>query len=56
MIARENTRVVADLTAAELEEWLNWSQLHGHEGEEGSRLICFNSLLRSVPKKNLPSI
>jgi hypothetical protein len=51
MIVLEETRVLADLPPAELEEWLNSQELHRLPAADGSLLVCLNSLLRSAPKK-----
>ena len=48
MIAPENLQVISNLDRPALEEWINSSELHRLQGEDGSALICLNSLLARV--------
>ena len=48
MIALENLQVISNLDRPALEEWINSGQLHRLQGEDGSALVCLNSLLSSV--------
>jgi len=45
VIALENAGVVSNLDQPALQRWLNSEQLHRLRGNEGSELICLNSLL-----------
>jgi hypothetical protein len=48
MIALENLQVISSLDRPALEEWINSGELHRLQGEDGSALVCLNSLLPSV--------
>jgi hypothetical protein len=48
MIALENLQVISNLDRPALEEWINSGELHRLQGEDGSALVCLNSLLASV--------
>ena len=48
MIALENLQVISSLDRPALEEWINSGELHRLQGEDGSALVCLNSLLASV--------
>jgi hypothetical protein len=48
MIALENLQVISNLDRPALEEWINSGELHRLLGEDGSALVCLNSLLASV--------
>jgi hypothetical protein len=48
MVALENLQVVSNLDRASLEEWINASDLHRLKSDNGSSLICLNSLLALV--------
>jgi hypothetical protein len=48
MVALENLQVVSNLDRAALEQWINSGELHRLQGEDGSALICLNSLLARV--------
>jgi hypothetical protein len=50
VIALEETGVISNLQRPELEEWLNSGELHRLHADEGSMLICLNSLLARVQK------
>jgi hypothetical protein len=48
MVALENLQVISNLDRPSLEEWINSGELHRLQGENGSRLVCLNSLLARV--------
>jgi hypothetical protein len=48
MIALENVGVISNLEGSALEEWLNSGELHRSKADDGSVLICLNSLLAHV--------
>ena len=48
MIALDNLQVVSNLDRTSLEQWINSGELHHLKGEDGSRLICLNSLLARI--------
>jgi hypothetical protein len=48
MVALENLEVISNLDRPALEEWINSDELHRLQGEDGSALICLNSLLARV--------
>jgi hypothetical protein len=48
MVALENLEVISNLDRPALEEWINSGELHRLQGEDGSTLICLNSLLIRV--------
>ena len=48
MVALENLQVVSNLDRPSLEEWINSGDLHRLENDDGSALICLNSLLALV--------
>ena len=45
MIVLGNLQVVSNLDGPGLEEWMNSGELHRLRGDDGSALICLNSLL-----------
>ncbi len=45
MITLENAGVISNLDRAELEQWLNSSELHRSLGADGSAQVCLKSLL-----------
>ena len=48
MVALENLQVISNLDRPTVEEWINSSELHRLQGDDGSALICLNSLLARV--------
>ena len=48
MIALENIGVVSNLDRPALEAWLNSGELHRSRSDDGSALVCLNSLLARV--------
>jgi hypothetical protein len=48
MVALENLHVISNLDRYSLEEWINSSELHRLQGDDGSPLICLNSLLARI--------
>ena len=48
MVALENLQVVSNLDRTSLEDWINSGELHHLRGEDGSPLICLNSLLARI--------
>jgi hypothetical protein len=48
MVALENLQVVSNLDQTSLEAWINVSELHRLYAEDGSPLICLNSLLARI--------
>lgn len=48
MIAMQDTGVISNLEKSELEEWFNSGQLHRLQADDGTALICLNSLLAQV--------
>ena len=51
MIALANAAVISNLERADVEDWLNSGELHRSLANDGSELICLNSLLARVRKK-----
>lgn len=45
MVALENLQVISNLDRPALEQWINSGELHRLQGDDGSALICLNSLL-----------
>jgi hypothetical protein len=45
MFALEDTAVLSNLPAHEVDEWLNSGDLHRTRTPDGTELICLNSLL-----------
>lgn len=45
MIALDDLHVVSNLDRRSLEEWINSGELHRLKGDDGSPLLCLNSLL-----------
>ncbi len=45
MIALENVGMISNLDRPALEAWFNSGDLHTLPGDDGSTLICLNSLL-----------
>lgn len=50
MIALENLGAIPNLDRRALEAWLNSGDLHRSQADDGSELICLNSLLARVRK------
>jgi hypothetical protein len=48
MIALENVGVISNLDRTALEAWLNSGALHRSKADDGSALVCLNSLLARV--------
>jgi hypothetical protein len=48
MITLENVGVVSNLDQMALEAWLNSGELHRSKADDGSALVCLNSLLAQV--------
>jgi hypothetical protein len=48
MIALENVGVVSNLDRPALEAWLSSEKLHRSQANDGSALVCLNSLLARV--------
>ena len=48
MIVLGNLQVVSNLDRPGLEEWMNSGELHRLQGDDGSALICLNSLLARI--------
>jgi hypothetical protein len=48
MVEVENLQVVSNLDRSSLEEWINSGELHRLRGDDGSSLICLNSLLARI--------
>jgi len=48
MIALEKLQVISNLDRPALEDWINSGELHRLQGDDGSALICLNSLLARV--------
>jgi hypothetical protein len=53
MIALENVGVISNLEGPALEEWLNSGELHRLQADDGSLLICLNSLLARVQNRKI---
>jgi len=53
MVALETLGVISDLRSSMIEEWLNSQELHCSQAADGSQLICLNSLLGLVRRKNI---
>lgn len=51
MIALENTFEIANLDRHGLAEWLGSRELHRSQAADGSALICLNSLLALVQRR-----
>jgi LSD1 subclass zinc finger protein len=51
MVALENLQVVSNLDRRSFEEWINSGELHHLEADDGSPLICLNSLLARICHK-----
>ena len=49
--APESAGVLAGLPPSTVEKWLDSGELHSRQAEHGSRLVCLNSLRRSVPRQ-----
>lgn len=50
MVALENFQVVSNLDRRSLEEWINSGKLHRLLADDGSFLICLNSLLAGIDR------
>jgi hypothetical protein len=48
MVALENLQVISNLDRSMVEEWINSGELHRLQGDNGSPLVCLNSLLARV--------
>jgi hypothetical protein len=48
MIVLGNLQVISNLDRQSFEEWINSGELHRLQGDEGSPLICLNSLLARI--------
>jgi len=48
MFALENVGVISNLDWTALEAWLNSGELHRSKADDGSALVCLNSLLARV--------
>ena len=48
IVALENLQVISNLDRPALEQWINSGKLHRLQAEDGSALICLNSLLSCV--------
>jgi len=48
MIALEKLQVISNLDRPALGDWINSGELHRLQGDDGSALICLNSLLARV--------
>jgi len=53
MVALETLGVLSDLGPSTVEEWLNSQELHCSQAADGLQLICLNSLLGLVRRKNI---
>jgi hypothetical protein len=54
MIPFDALEVVSNLSPAEVEAWLESEEIHRSHAPEGTLLICFNSLLKRIPKTKPP--
>jgi hypothetical protein len=54
MIPFEGMEVVSNLSPAEVELWLESEEIHRSLAPNGDSLICFNSLLKRIPKTKPP--
>ena len=54
MVALENLQVVSNLEPRSLEEWINSGELHRLRADDGSILICLNSLLAGINRIPIP--
>lgn len=54
MVALENLQVVSNLDRRSLDEWINSGELHRLQADDGSFLICLNSLLAGINR--IPNI
>jgi hypothetical protein len=54
MIPFEGIEVVSNLLPAEVEIWLESEEIHRSQAPDGTQLICFNSLLKRIPKTKPP--
>jgi hypothetical protein len=54
MIPFNAMEVVSNLSPAEVESWLESEEIHRSQAADGTSLICFNSLLKRLPKTNPP--
>ncbi len=48
VVALENLQVISNFDRSALEEWINSGELHRLQGDDGSQLICLNSLLARI--------
>jgi hypothetical protein len=48
VVALENLQVISNLDRPSLEEWINSGELHRVQSDNGSPLICLNSLLACI--------
>ncbi|HEY1213850.1 MAG TPA: hypothetical protein VGE93_09500 [Bryobacteraceae bacterium] len=52
VITLANTGLISNLESTVLQEWLNSGELHSSQADDGSTLICLNSLLTLVRHRN----
>jgi len=45
--------VISNLTPSEVQAWLECEAIHHSQAPDGTRLICLNSLLKSVQKSKI---
>ena len=50
MIPLEGVGVISNLSAPEVEAWIESDDLHRSQASDGKTLICLNSLLKRVQK------
>jgi len=48
MVALGNLQVVSNLDRSDLDDWINSGELHRVLADDGSLLICLNSLLLAI--------
>lgn len=48
MVALQNLQVISNLDRADLDDWINSGELHRVQVNDGSFLICLNSLLSAI--------
>jgi hypothetical protein len=48
MVAIENLQIVSNLDGPGLEKWINSGVVHRLEGQDGTTLVCLNSLLAHI--------
>lgn len=52
MIALGKAGMISNIERSELEEWLNSEELHRSQAEDGTAMICLNSLMARVQNTN----